>query len=155
MGITIPQSREISRRSCGQRPRSFDEYARALVIFSYLCSSLRLSRRAHGTGAGYFECRGQLLQAFETLAPDAKRPQVRRHGCKGAILAMRISFIVLTYNRADALLAVLRSLAEQCSPNHQVVIADDGSRIEQVQLPKTDQTKNLKRVQVFCLVAQH
>lgn len=47
---------------------------------------------------------------------------------------MKISFIVLTYNRTDALLAVLRSLAEQCSPNHQVVIADDGSRIEQVQL---------------------
>jgi glycosyltransferase involved in cell wall biosynthesis len=47
---------------------------------------------------------------------------------------MKISFIVLTYNRADALLAVLRSLARQCNENHQVVIADDGSRQEQVQM---------------------
>lgn len=47
---------------------------------------------------------------------------------------MRISFIILTYNRTDALLAVLRSLARQCNPSHQVIIADDGSRPEQVQM---------------------
>lgn len=47
---------------------------------------------------------------------------------------MNISFIVLTYNRTDALLAVLRSLARQCNQNHQVIIADDGSRQEQVQM---------------------
>jgi len=47
---------------------------------------------------------------------------------------MKISFIVLTYNRTDALLAVLRSLAQQCGSVHQVIIADDGSRVEQVQL---------------------
>lgn len=47
---------------------------------------------------------------------------------------MKISFIVLTYNRTDALLAVLRSLARQCNKDHQVVIADDGSRHEQVQM---------------------
>ena len=47
---------------------------------------------------------------------------------------MKISFIVLTYNRADALLAVLRSLSEQCNEQHEVLIADDGSRPEQVQL---------------------
>lgn len=47
---------------------------------------------------------------------------------------MNISFIVLTYNRTDALLAVLRSLAQQCNQNHQVVIADDGSRQDQVQM---------------------
>lgn len=45
---------------------------------------------------------------------------------------MKISFIVLTYNRADALLAVLRSLANQCGPEHEVLIADDGSRTDQV-----------------------
>lgn len=50
------------------------------------------------------------------------------------INAMKISFIVLTYNRTDALLAVLRSLARQCNADHQVVIADDGSRQEQVQM---------------------
>ncbi|WP_029524572.1 glycosyltransferase family 2 protein [Polaromonas glacialis] len=47
---------------------------------------------------------------------------------------MKISFIVLTYNRTDALLAVLRSLSRQCNQHHQVIIADDGSRQEQVQM---------------------
>jgi len=47
---------------------------------------------------------------------------------------MKISFIVLTYNRADALLAVLRSLSEQCDARHEVLIADDGSRPEQVEM---------------------
>ena len=45
---------------------------------------------------------------------------------------MKISFIVLTYNRTDALLAVLRSLAAQCSADHEVLIADDGSNHAQV-----------------------
>ena len=47
---------------------------------------------------------------------------------------MKISFVVLTYNRTDALLAVLRSLAKQCGAKHQVIIADDGSRQDQVQM---------------------
>lgn len=45
---------------------------------------------------------------------------------------MKISFIVLTYNRSDALLAVLRSLARQCHDGHEVLVADDGSNAEQV-----------------------
>ena len=45
---------------------------------------------------------------------------------------MRTAFVVLTYNRSDALLAVLRSLAPQCGPDDRVLIADDGSRPEQV-----------------------
>lgn len=49
---------------------------------------------------------------------------------------MRISFIVLTYNRPDALLAVLRSLAEQCRPDDQVIVADDGSHVESVGMLK-------------------
>ena len=47
---------------------------------------------------------------------------------------MKISFIVLTYNRSDALLAVLRSLASQCHECHEVLVADDGSNAEQVDL---------------------
>ena len=47
---------------------------------------------------------------------------------------MKISFIVLTYNRTDALLAVLRSLSGQCSAEHEVLIADDGSRPDQVDM---------------------
>ncbi|MEO7885600.1 MAG: glycosyltransferase family 2 protein [Polaromonas sp.] len=45
---------------------------------------------------------------------------------------MKISFIVLTYNRTDALLPVLRSLSSQCGEDDEVVIADDGSQPEQV-----------------------
>jgi GT2 family glycosyltransferase len=45
---------------------------------------------------------------------------------------MKTGFVVLTYNRPDALLAVLRALAPQCSPDAVIVIADDGSRPENV-----------------------
>jgi glycosyltransferase involved in cell wall biosynthesis len=48
--------------------------------------------------------------------------------------AMKISFIVLTYNRADALLAVLQSLASQCGAGHEVLVADDGSNELQVNM---------------------
>lgn len=46
---------------------------------------------------------------------------------------MTTAFVVLTYNRPDAALAVLRALAPQCGPQHVVVIADDGSRPGNVQ----------------------
>lgn len=45
---------------------------------------------------------------------------------------MRVAFIVLTYNRPDALRAVLAALAPQCAARHEVLIADDGSRPEHV-----------------------
>lgn len=37
------------------------------------------------------------------------------------------SIVVLTYNRVDALLQVLKALAPQCRAHHEIVIADDGS----------------------------
>ncbi|AMO25126.1 glycosyltransferase family 2 protein [Ramlibacter solisilvae] len=46
---------------------------------------------------------------------------------------MKTAFIVLTYNRSDALLAVLRELAPQLGAGHELLIADDGSRPEQVE----------------------
>lgn len=46
---------------------------------------------------------------------------------------MRIGFVIVTYNRSDALLAVLRALAPQCNAGDVVVVADDGSRPEHVQ----------------------
>lgn len=46
---------------------------------------------------------------------------------------MRTAFVVLTYNRSDALLAVLRALALQCGPDDALVVADDGSRAEHVE----------------------
>lgn len=44
----------------------------------------------------------------------------------------RLGFVVLTYNRSDALLAVLQALAPQCPRDAVVVVADDGSRAEHV-----------------------
>jgi glycosyltransferase involved in cell wall biosynthesis len=46
---------------------------------------------------------------------------------------MKISFVVLTYNRTDALLTVLKSLSAQCSADHEVLIADDGSKRGEVE----------------------
>lgn len=40
---------------------------------------------------------------------------------------MKTAFIILTYNRPDTLLEVLRGLASQCGANNEVIIADDGS----------------------------
>ncbi len=45
---------------------------------------------------------------------------------------MLISLIVVTYNRSDALLAVLRALALQSDREFEVIVADDGSREEHV-----------------------
>lgn len=44
----------------------------------------------------------------------------------------RLAFVVLTYNRSAALVAVLRALAGQCSETDEIVVADDGSRPEHV-----------------------
>ncbi len=43
-------------------------------------------------------------------------------------MAELISVIITTYNREDALEAVLRSLARQTDKDFEVVVADDGSR---------------------------
>lgn len=48
--------------------------------------------------------------------------------------ALDITFIVLTYNRPDALLAVLRSLADQCKPGDQIIVADDGSHADSLRI---------------------
>ena len=45
---------------------------------------------------------------------------------------------MLTYNRTEALLPVLRSLARQCGPHHEVLIADDGSNAGQVEMLRRD-----------------
>ena len=42
-----------------------------------------------------------------------------------------VSVVITTYNRSDALLAVLQGLAHQTDRNFEVIVADDGSREEQ------------------------
>lgn len=49
-------------------------------------------------------------------------------------MAELISVVVTTYNREDALDAVLRSLAGQSDENFEVIVADDGSRPATAQL---------------------
>ena len=48
---------------------------------------------------------------------------------RGAAVADLISIIVATYNRADALGAVLRSLSRQTDENFELLVADDGSDV--------------------------
>jgi len=60
---------------------------------------------------------------------------------------VRISVIVTTYNREDALEAVLRSLARQTDEDFEVVVADDGSRPATAKLIETWKTKIGHRVE--------
>ena len=48
-----------------------------------------------------------------------------KRGLRGNVTEL-ISLVVSTYNRPDALGAVLRSLARQSDRNFEIVIADDG-----------------------------
>lgn len=48
-------------------------------------------------------------------------------------MAVTTSIVVLTYNRVDALLQVLKALAPQCDDHHEIVIADDGSSVHAVE----------------------
>ena len=52
-------------------------------------------------------------------------------GCwsRGAVVTGQISVIVTTYNRVDALGAVLRGLDHQTDRDFEVIIADDGSGV--------------------------
>ena len=61
--------------------------------------------------------------------------------------SVKTAFIVLTYNRPDALLQVLHALAVQCTGNHEVIIADDGSR------PDLLETLNTKLPSFKCPVS--
>ena len=62
-------------------------------------------------------------------------------------MAELISVIVTTYNREDALEAVLRSLARQTDPDFEVVVADDGSEPPTAQLVESWKAKVGHRVE--------
>lgn len=61
-------------------------------------------------------------------------------------MAELISVIVTTYNRDDALAAVLRSLARQTDPDFEVIVADDGSGPSTAGLVKAWQARVGRRV---------
>ncbi len=62
-------------------------------------------------------------------------------------MAELISVIVTTYNREDALDAVLRSLARQSDADFEVVVADDGSKAATAELIKAWKAKIGHRVE--------
>ena len=62
-------------------------------------------------------------------------------------MANLISIIVSTYNREDALDAVLRSLAHQSDPDFEVIVADDGSGPSTAQLVDAWKAKITRRIE--------
>lgn len=57
-----------------------------------------------------------------------------------------VSVVVTTYNRSDALLAVLDGLTRQTDQNFEVIVADDGSRLEHQRLIFESQAARTLRV---------
>src|SRR5262249_35966640 len=82
-------------------------------LHAYLLAARRFSRRARRLHAGDLERRGRLLSLFESMAA-------------GEAL-MRLVVIVTTYNRPDALAAVLDGYAVQSDTGFDLIVADDGS----------------------------
>lgn len=61
-----------------------------------------------------------------------------------------VSVVITTYNRSDALLAVLDVLTRQTNRRFEVIVADDGSRDEHVRpIFESDEAKALKLVHVW------
>ena len=61
-----------------------------------------------------------------------------------------VSLVITTYNRSDALLAVLSALTRQSDRNFEVIVADDGSRDEhRLAILQSDVAKALKAVHVW------
>jgi glycosyltransferase involved in cell wall biosynthesis len=61
-----------------------------------------------------------------------------------------VSVVITSYNRSDALLAVLDGLARQTDRNFEVIVADDGSREEQQRLIlESDVAKSLRLTYVW------
>jgi glycosyltransferase involved in cell wall biosynthesis len=61
-----------------------------------------------------------------------------------------VSVVITTYNRSDALLAVLQGLCQQTDMRFEVIVADDGSREEHQRAVQTSaQARALKAVHVW------
>ncbi len=61
-----------------------------------------------------------------------------------------VSVVVTTYNRSDAMLAVLDGLARQSDSHFEVIVADDGSRIEhQTAILNAPVAKTLRAIHVW------
>ncbi|MBK7007088.1 MAG: glycosyltransferase [Burkholderiales bacterium] len=66
------------------------------------------------------------------------------------IASQLVSVVITTYNRSDALLAVLEGLRQQTDPHFEVIVADDGSRAEhRCAILESDVARALKVVHVW------
>jgi glycosyltransferase involved in cell wall biosynthesis len=72
---------------------------------------------------------------------------VQKDAREGADVGELISIIVTTYNREDALDAVLRSLAHQSDPAFEIIVADDGSGPATAQLINSWKAKIARRLE--------
>ncbi|MCH6581255.1 MAG: glycosyltransferase, partial [Nitrospinae bacterium] len=95
-------------------------WERFLGFYQDLYITGRIFGRPARIYAGRVQCRGDLLQVSQvaSFAGEAIPKKIMP----------RISVIVSTYNRPDALEMVLRSLEAQTCKDFEVVVADDGSR---------------------------
>ena len=66
------------------------------------------------------------------------------------IVSDLVSVVVTTYNRSDALLAVLQGLMRQTDRNFEVIVADDGSKTEHRRaIANSDVAKALRVIYVW------
>ena len=72
---------------------------------------------------------------------------VQKDAREGADVGELISIIVTTYNREDALDAVLRSLAQQSDPAFEIIVADDGSGPATAQMINSWKAKIARRLE--------
>src|SRR5689334_9761349 len=106
---------DAARTGTPRRPRRCGG-PRAVDVFAHLCLACGISRRTRGIHAGGVQCRRCVLQVREALAAAARGAR-----------SMKIAVIVTTYNRPDALDAVLDAYTVQSDLDFELLVADDGS----------------------------
>ena len=129
----------------GGRPTLLTQSCTARSVPSDLHSEARFSRWSARVHAGHQQCRRVLLPVREGDALDATGAGAAETRATAPPL-MLISVVVATYNRPDALAAVLRSLAKQDDQSFEIVVADDGSGPETAVVTEQAQSATQMRV---------
>ncbi|MCW5912273.1 MAG: glycosyltransferase [Cyclobacteriaceae bacterium] len=83
--------------------------------------------------------RDRLLELVQSVRPWQQNNTAVAHPVKGASAALtqrppRVTLIITTYNRKDALELVLKSALRQSVPPFEIIVADDGSREDTAEL---------------------
>jgi cellulose synthase/poly-beta-1,6-N-acetylglucosamine synthase-like glycosyltransferase len=72
----------------------------------------------------------KIIEILVNKDKEKKKQRYLKNQFKESSKKMKISVIVATYNRIDALDFVLQSLENQTDCNFEVLIADDGSKFD-------------------------